>query len=357
MKQNALLIIILSIISAIILLFFAAGIATQQNFSELALGTQTTVAPENLNGQKLSFLNFTVDENTSTLLLQNDKPFLLSFGNSQSDTINQYRSGIDHLFIYHLARKYDKYNVINLHAPNSNLQEMFLGLVNAQKLFGSKIETIFIPCVFDDTREDGIRADLIPLITNNKTMLSIYPTGKVIIENLNKNDKESKNSSNTILLKYSAENTLNNFFEEHSHIYDSRGKIRSLTYAQLYFFRNWIFGIKPTSKRQRVDAIYSRNLTALKDISQFCKNHNINVFFYIAPLRQDVEMPYIEKQYSDFKKDVSTVHKTYNLENIVPGEYWGTANGDWVDFMHFKGEGHVLLAKELEEILKKEGIK
>lgn len=355
-NRSVLIILIISLISSVYLLYLVSGIAKRQNFDDFALGDKTKPVHEKLNNQKLSFLNFTVDENTTKELLYNNKPFLLSFGNSQSDTINQYKPGIDHLFIYYLARKYLNFNVINLNAPNSNLQEMFLGVVNAKRIFGSKINTVFIPCVFDDTREDGIRTEIDSLIKENKSVLNKYPSGKLMIEGI-KEDKAKEENFSDILLKYKAENMLNDFLEEHSKIYASRGAIRSLLNTQLYFFRNWVFGIKPTTKRKKIDVAYSRNLIALKDIASFCESHDIKLFFYIAPLRQDIEMPYVKSEYDNFKKDVSEIHQTYNLENIVPGKYWGETNGDWVDFMHFRGEGHILLAKELEKILKKRGLK
>ena len=233
---------------------------------------------------------------------------------------------------------------------------MFLGLVNAEKTFGSEIKQVFMSCVFDDTREDGIRPKMEPLIQNNMNVLEHYDSGKLMIENTKKSEKKCEDTDDT-LLKYKAEYTLNKFLEKHSNVYSNRGKIKGQLDTQLYYFRNWVFGIKPTTKRKKIDAPYNRNLIALKDIVTFCGKHHINLFFYIAPLRQDIEMPYVKKQYEAFKKDVSSIHQTYILDNIVPGKYWGETNGDWVDFMHFKGEGHILLANELEKILRKEGVK
>jgi hypothetical protein len=36
-----------------------------------------------------------------------------------------------------------------------------------------------------------------------------------------------------------------------------------------------------------------------------------------------------------------------NLETLVPPQYWGTYHKDDIDFMHFQGEGHRLLAEAL----------
>ncbi len=355
-SKTSLSVLIFSVVSSILLLVYISNKASKKNFDDLALGDKTTTIVNILNGKQINYQNFSVDQNATNLLLENGKDFIFSFGNSQSHSLNSYKIGKDHLFIYFVAKKFPKYNVVNLSAPNANLQEMFLGLVNAEKVFGKKIKTVFFSTVFDDTREDGIRPKMASLMQENKHILIKYSSGKLMLGNTDGTKKESNNTNDTLLFKFRAENALNGFAEEYSKIYESRGKIRSQLYTQLYFFRNWVFGIKPTSKRKKIDVAYARNLTALKDIAIFCKNHNIELFFYIAPLRQDMEMPYVKSEYDNFKKDVSEIHQTYNIENIVPGKYWGETNGDWVDFMHFKGEGHILLAKELEEILKKEGI-
>jgi hypothetical protein len=337
------------------LLTYTSSEVNKINFTDLALGDKTTSVVETLDEQRINYLDFTVDENATEPLIGNKKEFILSFGNSQSHSINAYDPKKDHLFIYYLAKNFPNYNVLNLSAPNANLQEMFLGLVNAEREFGHKIKKVFVSCVFDDTREDGIRPKMKSLVEKNTDTLSKYASGKLMIENT-KEENDTAHNSKEVLLKYKAENTINKFLEAHSEVYANRGKIKGQLDTQIYFFRNWVFGIKPTTKRKKIDVAYNRNLTALKDIEKFCKEHDIELFFYIAPLRHDIEIPYVKSEYEAFKKDVAAVHTTYNLENIVPGKYWGETNGDWVDFMHFKGEGHILLARELEKILMEEGV-
>jgi hypothetical protein len=36
-----------------------------------------------------------------------------------------------------------------------------------------------------------------------------------------------------------------------------------------------------------------------------------------------------------------------NLERLVPNELWGSYHAEDVDFMHFRGKGHELLAQAL----------
>jgi lysophospholipase L1-like esterase len=42
-----------------------------------------------------------------------------------------------------------------------------------------------------------------------------------------------------------------------------------------------------------------------------------------------------------------------NLERIVPGEMWGSYTADDIDFMHFKGPGHRLVAEALLPYVRK----
>ena len=50
---------------------------------------------------------------------------------------------------------------------------------------------------------------------------------------------------------------------------------------------------------------------------------------YIAPIRNDIDLPYLDDEYLKFKKDIYSMSKLYNnvtylnLEDIVPPENWG----------------------------------
>ena len=83
---------------------------------------------------------------------------------------------------------------------------------------------------------------------------------------------------------------------------------------------------------------------------------------YVAPLRNDVEPPYIASEYLKFKDDIENLSKKYgatyvNFEGLVPPKYWGeksTTNlteTKELDFMHFQAGGHKILANYLGDIL------
>ena len=107
---------------------------------------------------------------------------------------------------------------------------------------------------------------------------------------------------------------------------------------------------------------YHRNLDAFKTILDVARNKNVKVLVYIAPIRNDVPIPYDADQYKKFKRKIRSLCaqngvRFVNLENIIPGALWGTKDstsivgGPEYDFMHFKAKGHRILAQSLNEEL------
>jgi hypothetical protein len=90
----------------------------------------------------------------------NDRELILWLGNSQLYTINQYKVG-DLNSVEYLYKQIDtsRYLVIAYSLPNANLQEHYALL----KFLNSElpVKHLILPVFFDDTRETGIRPDLI----------------------------------------------------------------------------------------------------------------------------------------------------------------------------------------------------
>ena len=98
----------------------------------------------------------------------------------------------------------------------------------------------------------------------------------------------------------------------------------------------------------------------------FCcwlKKNKIKVHIYIPPLRNDIKFPYDQDEYNYFKTNTEKIAKKYNvnyflLENLIPGKLWGNKDSTnlnkekELDFMHFKGKGHILLADALYNKIK-----
>ena len=97
---------------------------------------------------------------------------------------------------------------------------------------------------------------------------------------------------------------------------------------------------------------------AIKEITKLTKDFKIKTFVYVAPIRNDVNIPYNKKDYENFKNDLNqlTLNNNIifkNLEKIVPNQLWGNRlstnlkDKNEIDFMHFKEEGHTILSKNI----------
>jgi hypothetical protein len=354
LNKKLIIILLLSLISSLFLLAFMNIVSKNIRFEDFALAGKTITIYEKYNNININSTTYELNSSQIKEVKNKYKSTIISFGNSQSHSINNYQNGKDHLFSYYLNKYNQDKIVLNLSAPNGSLQEMFLSLVNAQQDLKENLNIVMFSLVFDDTREDGIRKVMNDLIKNNKNILKQYITGQSILVEYNKIGLENKKIKKELLLKESMEQNLNRYIENIFESYKNRGEIRAYFYGQLYFIRNYVLGITPSTKRKRIDRIYKKNIQAFKDIIKFCELNNILPIFYIAPIRQDIEIPYVKEEYSQFKNDLKYIHNIYDLDTVVPAKYWGVTNGDWVDFMHFKGAGHKILAKELQNILLKE---
>lgn len=227
-----------------------------------------------------------------------------------------------------------KIGVIAFVAPNISFQEYYQ--VISHLLSNIDLDYIILSLVFDDTRENNIR--------NNLTV-----------------KKENYNLNNTSPQDIS-EKKIINFLDKSinwTHIrYQSQGYI----YEFLYRFRNYIFNINPMTERKSIKPIYEKNINALNESLKKIKNNKIESILYVAPIRNDVKIPYDLQEYSQFKNKMESLANDFsvnlfNLENIIPENFWGTKSGtklgvvDEIDFMHFKNEGHSILSNEMIKIL------
>ena len=131
----------------------------------------------------------------------------------------------------------------------------------------------------------------------------------------------------------------------------------------MYELRNTLLGIKATTKRKLIRGRYNDNLAALTAILNTAASNHIQVLVYITPIRHDVDIPYVETEYTHFKQAVLTLTAQYgatyaNLEDLVPAELWGSKNttsmlhgSQEIDFMHFQAGGHQLLAVALAQLI------
>ena len=114
--------------------------------------------------------------------------------------------------------------------------------------------------------------------------------------------------------------------------------------------------------RKTIPSFYQDNIKSLKEIINISKENNINLYFYIAPIRQDIKLPYDMNEYNNFLNFSKNISDNYNInyknfEKIIPNNLWGTKPGTSierkkeVDFMHFQGPAHKILSSNIYNFL------
>ena len=346
------------IIGLITLYWVSSSYKNDINFNELALNDGTTsyfgkVKNLHIHCQDESDLDLCLDsyfnhgkKNNVTLWL----------GNSQLHAINQFKRGQETATVkLHKLAKEKNQHLISISQPNANLQEHFL--ISAYLIKKLPVKYIILPIVFDDMREDSIRFSLKYLFEDKATinLINKHETGNRLLSeyknsNLNKNENEN--------LQNKSENYLNKKLSGVWSIWSERSDFRGNLFNFLYQFRNYVFNIDPSTTRKILPGQYKKNFQALNSLIKITKDNKIKLIIYNVPIRNDVKIPYNIKDYNEFKKSLINLSnqksiKFLNLESIVPNNLWGKkvsttiSNKNEFDFMHFKEQGHEILAKSL----------
>lgn len=297
---------------------------------------------------------------------ESDRQTIFFLGNSQTHSINQKESG-DLNYPQILGEKHPELKVRCHSLPNANLQE-FLVLIEwwSSKM---KIDQLFVPVFMDDLREDGLRKDFIPLIIGEQ--FEVRTSQKELTEKLNAELRAFQMPEESAVVGGEAgestpqdrsEKFLNDWLGEKSEVWANRPNARGDFFMKLYQWRNTLFGINASTKRKMIPARYEWNMQALESIMDFAASKSIHLTIYIPPIRTDVEVPYDLAEYAKFKAEVAAMAEKHQVnfadfDGIVPGELWGlkgstNAGGEpELDYMHFQGRGHEILADALETLL------
>lgn len=311
-------------------------VENNKKFDELALGKDNKIIINKILDQNILCSSAeNIEDCIQFLSKKNLKKKILWLGNSQLNGVNQ--AEIDSKIApYRVSEYFLKKNIglITFAVPNMSFQE-YLIVFNylVEKV---EFDVVLLSLVFDDTRENGIRKNLV-----------------IKEKDINKNKKSFQELSEEKIIF---------FLDEKISWSLVRSQAQGSIYEFLYRLRNSIFNIKPTSIRKLVKPVYDRNLEAINKILEKTKSSQIKSVLYIAPIRNDIVLPYNIEEYSEFKNTLKINAQQfsssfYNLEDIVPAPLWGEKSGTKlgvfteVDFMHFKEEGHLILAKKIISIL------
>ena len=350
---------IIGIVLGLITLY-SLSIASKTNtkFDELALGKETS----SYFGKVENLYVHCSDENDLDFCLNSyfsygkKKDVTLWLGNSQLHAINQFKQGQETATVklHKLATKYNEY-LISVSQPNANLQEHFL--LASYLIKKLPVKYIILPVVFDDMREDGVRFSLKYLLEDQTTidLIKDYETGKKL---LTQNKNSNKNLNIDENLQDKSESYLNKKLSNVWPLWSERSQFRGSLFNFLYRLRNYVFQINPSTTREILPGEYKKNFQALNSLIEITKENKIKLIIYNVPIRNDVKIPYDNEDYSKFKKDLINISyknslKFLNLEMIVPNNLWGKKISTTIskkkelDFMHFKEQGHEILAKSL----------
>lgn len=281
----------------------------------------------------------------------------LWLGNSQLHFVNQYRRG-DHVAPYWVRRGLDCPDAqfaLGISMPNANDQEYYALLIYA--LRRAPIDAVVLELVFDELREDGLRDDFATLLTDDdQREMRKRPAGRAVLARA---DAEWKNANRAVensglhgfVQKY-LEDGLDKALGSVWPLWRDRKNLQNLLLVDLYYLRNAVLGIKPTTVRKLIAARYERNMGAFVELLQLCRERNLPVVAYIAPIRQDHKLPYDPQQYAAWKEKTAEIMQQYgdtllNFEKLVPNRDWGSYHADDIDFMHFQGAGHKILGETL----------
>ncbi len=363
--------VLLGVIIASFVLEFSYG-GKNTKFEEMALGEGTSSLFCEYDGYPIHCQG--VEDSGPCIQgwnIRGKNPVVLWLGNSQVHAVNQLKQGQENAPPILFRRLYKKdIDLLTFSQPNVSLQEHYV-LFEYLRI-RLPVKTLILPLVFDDLRETGIRSDIALALEDARVVSSLATTeiGRQILQQATQNKEDSsvdssgddlKGIRNTI--QEHSESALNKWLSDHSTLWKIRPEARGNLLGNLYLLRNSIFGITAQSKRKMIKLRYHANIRALTAILDSAAQSGIGVLVYIVPIRDDIEIPYVKKEYEIFKQKAENLAKEKNavfcnLESLVPATLWGakesTSFGKHeleADFMHFQAPGHMLLAKNLAQIL------
>lgn len=359
-----------SVLAAALLVFGSAGEKT--DFGVLALGDETALVYGQVDESPIHCCDLhellPVLEGWKS---RGSKPVVLWLGNSQLHGLNQAKPGqrvAPELLYPHVASA--GYDILSVSPCNGAPQEHFVVLEHM--LPKVPLKAVVVEVCFDDFREIGLRDNIREVaLTDEATRSALEETdsGRALLAQYDTASEEFEGElaglSGTVQAQ--VEGRLNGFLDHHVSLWDRRAEARGRIRVGLIRIRNTVFGITPQSKRRMLQPRYVSNLDALATLTRRAVDRGAHVLLYVAPIRNDVALPYDDAEYEKFKKDLAELAATNganvaNLESLVPAEHWGTkdnttlAADSELDFMHFQYGGHVLLAEAVGDHLGSAGL-
>jgi len=286
----------------------------------------------------------------------------LWLGNSQIHAVNQLQEGQETAPLQLFGKLRDHgLDLITFSQPNANLQEHYVLFEYLRHHL--PIDLLILSLLFDDMRETGLRPPIKNVTANPEVTQALRSSGMGQLVNNNSGSQDAAGNDLAALVDTAQERSeiaLNSWLDSHSRLWGARPEVRGKLFVSLHRLRNYVLGITPSSKRKVIRGPYELNRKALEALLGSANAVGIKVFLYIVPLRSDLESPYVPAEYEAYKAEMLAIADAINvpilnLEDLVPGEHWGTKDsttmggGAEIDFQHFRAPGHQLLADAIYE--------
>jgi hypothetical protein len=341
----------------------------ETRFEELGLGRETTPVFARSGDVPIHCVDLRdADSCLAGLRARGSQPSALWLGNSQLHAINQYQAGQETApAILHRLLAGAGIDLLAFSPPNANLQEHYVLFEYLRSRLDLRL--LVLPVVFDDLREDGLRATIASALSDPATQraLEASEAGAALLQRQELAPLVSDDLAGlSETVQERSEAALNGWLERNWPLWAARPEARGSLFRFLHHTRNRLFGITAQSTRRLIPARYERNLAALEAILESSRRSGIEVLVYVAPLRSDVATPYDAEEYAGFKRTLAELASRESvpladLESLVPAEYWGSTSaasvggGEDVDFMHFQAGGHQLLAGAVQQAVATDG--
>jgi hypothetical protein len=331
---------------------------------KIALGSETAEARETWQGQPITGTRVrairSIVDGLSTALAARprpDRPIVVWLGNSQLHAINQFKPG-DHLAPYWLVERADCHDCflpLGISLPNANMQEQYVLELDITRRIPVKM--VIVELCYDNLREDGLRDEFELMMDGGlRADLRQSGVGRNMLAAWDARTKVDPDAEDVSGLQGFLQRPLEKFLvrglAQVFPLWAARPSLRGQFLDDLYWTRNWLLGITPSTVRKPIQPRYERNMRALETMLADLSRKHITVIGYIAPIRHDLPIPYEIASYEAWKAEVAALGANYgmtllNLEGLVPNDQWGTYHKNDVDFMHFQGPGHILVADAL----------
>lgn len=246
--------------------------------------------------------------------------------------------------------------VIGLAAPNLDNEESLLLLLSSCVEFPHPPTTFLYGVCFDKMRNVGVRPGYSAFLRERPNLLRAWR--ETALESAAEYSKASAQMLATLegatapaADDRSVEGRLRQGTARLLPLVAARGDLNAQAQLGLFFARNWVFRIKPASKRPMLQGRYDLNVEFLRIMSEVAADRGVALCLYVVPLNPRAENPYVAEQYGAFKQWIEGFCRQHavpfaDLDDVVPSEAWGTFMGG-PDYKHFKGEGHRVTADAL----------